>query len=316
MTQFVHDHDAILNQFRGWLIQTSEEIDALAEQQAAEATFERAPGSAQPIEASAPLPAAGLLQVAEAFTSLRHEIKLHTRGTRNLEAMVEQALSGLETASREFRSVQAREREAGERAAQPVIAALIGLDEGILRAANAFQLTCDRIREFAPCRVQERLDQTYDALPAWRRWLIRGCYMDLRTTAADAVRHATASDFASLMQGFEQIQLRLNRALQDLSIVRIYERGGMVDPSRMTVIEIIESDTLPPETVVDVVRPGYTQAGRILRFAEVRAVVGVRSPQSPSDAASRFTAGVRSQEASTPAADRLTANSGDPSTAL
>ncbi len=306
MTQFLHDHDAILNRFRDWLTQTSEEIDVLAELQAAD---ERDPGPARPVGALAQLPAAGLLQLVEAFTALRHEIKLHTRGTRNLEAMVEQSLNGLETASREFRSVQAKEREAGERAARPVVDTLIGLDEGILRAARAFRLTCDRITGSSPVRIQECLDQTYRALPAWRRWLNRRWYTELRTAVTDSVQQALVPDFASLMQGFEQIQLRLNRALQDLGIVRMNEPGGLVDPSRMTVIEVIESDELPAETVTEVVRPGYSLAGQVVRFAEVRAVVGVRSTQTrPGEIShcAEVSAGVRSSETS--AADRPASN--------
>ena len=307
MTQFLHDHDAILNRFRDWLAQTSEEIDLLAELQAAD---EDDPGPAPPVEeALAQLPAAGLLQLAEAFTALRHEIKLHTRGTRNLEAMVEQSLNGLETASREFRSVQAKEREAGERAARPVVDALIGLDEGILRAARAFRLTCDRITASAPLRTQQCLDQSYCALPGWRRMLNRKWYTELRSAVADTVRQAIVPDFASLMQGFEQIQARLNRALQDLGIVRMNECGGMVDPGRMTVIEVVESDELPAETVTEVVRPGYSMAGQVVRFAEVRAVVGVRSTQTPPGEISHcaeVSAGVRLPETS--AADRPASN--------
>lgn len=285
MTQFVHDHDAILNQLRDWLIKTSEEIDSLAERPAADATDEGDPRIAEPTVVPAEPQSVGLLQLAEAFTALRHEIKLHTRGTRNLESMVEQSLSGLETASREFKSVQAKEREAGERAARPVVEALIGLDEGILRASKVFQLTCDRIQGLAPTRIQERLDQTYHRLPAWKRWLIRGWFAEMRMVAGDSVRQATGTEFASLMQGFAQIQLRLNRALQDLGIVRMNDSGGMIDPSQMTVVEVIESDKFPPETVVEVVRPGYSQSGRVIRFAEVRAVVGVRSlPIGPDDA--------------------------------
>ena len=274
MTQSLHDHNAILSRFRDWLTQTSEEIDFLAELQSAD---ERDPGHAQSVESPARLPRGGLLLLAEAFTALRHEIKLHTRGTRNLEAMVEQSLNGLESASREFRSVQAKELEAGERAARPVVDALIGLDEGMLRATRAFRMTCDRITASVPLRTQQCLDRSYSALPGWRRVLNRKWYNELRSSVADTVRQAVVPDFASLMQGLEQIQSRLNRALQELGIVRMNECGGMVDPGRMTVIEVIESDRLPAETVVEVVRPGYSMAGQVIRFAEVRAVVGVRS---------------------------------------
>jgi len=277
MTHHIRDHNAILNQFHNWLSQTSAEIDALESlaDQELDHEFDSAFSPAQSDDPGPPLPG-GLLQLAEAFTALRHEIKLQTRGSRNLEAAVEQSLQGLDTASREFRSVQAKEREAGERAAKPVVEAIIGLDEGLLRATKAFQITCERMTGLVPERILICLDQAYQELPRWKRWLYRGWYANFRKTTAEAVRLTMSPDFSSLRQGLEQIQLRLTRALQDLGIVRINESGGLVDPARMTVIEIVESDELPAETVVEVVRPGYQYGGRVIRFAEVRAVVGMR----------------------------------------
>lgn len=278
MTHSIRDHEAILQRFSDWLTQTSDEVESLAEFSDDESAAEHSPVGPPLSEENASHAAApGLLQLVEAFTALRHEIKLQTRGTRSLEAAVEQSLTGLDVASREFRTVQAKEREAAERAARPIVEALIGLDEGLVRAARAFQMTSDRITGSAPARLQESLDQAWLTLPRWKRWLNRSWYSAFRIMAAETMVQTTAPDLASLLQGIEQIQLRLSRALQELDIVRLDQPGGLVDPSRMNVIDVVESDTLPAETVVEVVRPGYTFGGRIVRFAEVRAVVGVRS---------------------------------------
>jgi molecular chaperone GrpE len=277
MTHHIRDHDAILSQFHDWLSQTSAEIEVLeglADQELANEFGSSAPPT-QRDDPGTPAPG-GLLPLAEAFTALRHEIKLQTRGSRNLEAAVEQSLQGLDAASREFRSVQAKEREAGERAAKPLVEAIIGLDEGLLRANKAFQITCDRMTGLVPEQILQRLDQAYQELPRWKRWLYRGWYANFSKTTAEAVRLTMSPDFSSLRQGLEQIQLRLSRALQELGIVRIHESGGQVDPARMTVIEVVESDRLPAETVLEVVRPGYQYNGRVIRFAEVRATVSVR----------------------------------------
>jgi hypothetical protein len=83
MTQFVHDHEAILNQFRAWLIET-EEIDAPAERRPLKTLMRAMPvlqSQRSPCSASV---SAGLLQIAEAFTAPRQ----NSRGTRELESMV------------------------------------------------------------------------------------------------------------------------------------------------------------------------------------------------------------------------------------
>jgi len=81
----------------------------------------------------------------------------------------------------------------------------------------------------------------------------------------------SGEEFTSLKQGFNLIQARLERTLQRHDIHRIDAPDGTVDPTRMTVVELVDDDA-PPETVVDVVRPGYRFGEHVVRFAEVRAV--------------------------------------------
>ena len=75
-----------------------------------------------------------------------------------------------------------------------------------------------------------------------------------------------------LREGYELIRARLQRVLVEQGIQRIACTGLPVDPSRMNVIELVDDAQLPPETVAEELRPGYTWHGRVVRFAEVRAV--------------------------------------------
>ena len=53
----------------------------------------------------------------------------------------------------------------------------------------------------------------------------------------------------------------------------------------MTVIDLVDDPASEPETVVEEVRPGYVWRGRVVRFAEVRAVgsrVAARAREMPS----------------------------------
>jgi len=291
MTRSWWDNEEILGRFRRWLTQTEEEIEALREPAAREAPAQGAASheavaeeggaeggaaefdrDAQAGEPLPELPEVGLLQLIEAFTALRHELKLQTKGTRNLEGSVERSLQGLQSAQQAFQSVRAREQEAAERAALPIIEALVGLDEGLLRAGQAFQATHDQMTQSAPTRLRENLDEQFARQPWWRRMLWRRWHEQMRNTACETLGRSTAEEFGSLMDGFRLIQSRLAHALARHGIHRVDEAGVPVDPARMTVVEVVADSDLPPESVVEVIRPGYCWGEQVVRFAEVRAV--------------------------------------------
>ncbi len=120
-------------------------------------------------------PEAGLLQVVEALTAMRHELKLQTRNGRSLEEAVQGARQSLDVAMRQFQSVQAREEESARRAAQPLVEALVGLDESLGRGRKALEITHRQLTEAAPQELWQALD---DRVPTacrwWRRWMVQG----------------------------------------------------------------------------------------------------------------------------------------------
>jgi molecular chaperone GrpE (heat shock protein) len=89
---------------------------------------------------------------------------------------------------------------------------------------------------------------------SWRRWFLRRDLLD------------------DLLEGYDLALRRIDAALQSRGIVPIQCEGLRVDPQRMRVVDVVQRDDLTEGAVVEVVRPGYVDGSRVIRFAEVRAV--------------------------------------------
>lgn len=267
MTRTWWDNDEILNQFRDWLTQTGEEMDALEESHNGTAVL-----VGETDDVSDPLPEIGLLQVVEALTALRQEVKLETRSSRGLKETVETALQGMEAAQRSFESIQPREQEAVRRVATPIVEDLVALDEALMRGEKAFASAHRQLTETGPQRLADAIETRFRSLSWWRRLLFRRWYRQMQQETTEAIARSNEQEFSILQQGYALIRSRLERAMKQHSIARMDCLGQPVDPSRMSVVELVEVPDAAPETVVEVVRPGYLWQGWVIRFAEVRAV--------------------------------------------
>jgi len=237
-----------------------------------------------PGSADAPLPEVGLLQLIEAFTAMRHDLKLQTKSARGLEGVLQSAVAGLQEALACFSENPAREQEAAQRAAKPFVETLVALDEALLRGARAFDSMRARITQrsqsppqsIPPLRPWSQADDEEPASrpPWWRRLLARGGSQPLERTDARTSEPMILEEFARLEEGFALIRSRVERALLEHAIVRIDCAGRRVDPSEMTVVELVDRPESEPETVAEELRPGYKWHGAVVRYAEVRAVGG------------------------------------------
>jgi len=72
-----------------------------------------------------------------------------------------------------------------------------------------------------------------------------------------------------LTAGYALIVLRLERALAAYGIEPMACLGHPVDAERMEVVQIVVDPAQLPATVIDEVRRGYLQGGRVYRFAQV-----------------------------------------------
>jgi molecular chaperone GrpE len=85
-----------------------------------------------------------------------------------------------------------------------------------------------------------------------------------------AVQNAdTASDIRSLKQGQQATLQLLAKALEKIGIVTINPVGEPFDPARHEAMMAQPSTTAEPNSVLQVVQPGYELNGRLLRPARV-----------------------------------------------
>ncbi|HUG71711.1 MAG TPA: nucleotide exchange factor GrpE [Pirellulaceae bacterium] len=296
------ENEDILQRFRDWLSQTGEEVAALTGREsdspsssAAADLFNKPtwldeldrfdepdelndefenedPRDDDPADDPAPeLPAIGFIELIEAFTALRHETKLHTKSGRGLEDAVQSSLQGLNSAIRQFETVQSREEEAAARAAKPLAEALANLDEALARGAEAITASHRQAMQTVPLHLRDALDQRFQQLSKWRRWLSRPWHQQVQFACQEEISAAMGDTLHRAMEGYGLIQARLRRVMQEQGVARIECVGKPLDPAKMTVVELIDDPTAKPETVLEEVRPGYTYHGRVIRFAEVRA---------------------------------------------
>lgn len=259
-----NDNEQTLNRFREWLDETHAEADRL----------EAAAPDGGSIEPEAHR--VGLYQVVEEFTALRHELKLETKSARNQHEQIDTMLSSLERAIAEFQSVKVKDADAVRDAARPMAERLVELDESLERGQKVIEDARRRVEETAR-GLRESLDAIYGSEPWWRRWACRRYYQNICEIWFRQTSERHHELFDSLLEGYGLIRNRLRRAFKEQKIQSIPTAGEMVDPHCMQVVEAVDDDGRPPGMVVEEVRRGYWWHGKVLRFAEVRAVKGLAS---------------------------------------
>jgi molecular chaperone GrpE len=266
-----HEIEDILDRFRSWLQETNEDLDQLDIIALAEQLLERgSTNGASTAEASASV---GLLQVAETFTALRHEIKLQTKGLRGLQEHLgtnQQALAGAIDEFHNQRQDSAKiAEESAMTAARPLIMGLLDIDEAIGQAVKTAEAAHERSSHSQQSLIDD-LDREFRQLPPWKRVWLKGFWQRVRTTL-EAGPASGLSNQVEILEGLRLLQSRVRRTLTEAEVEPMQTIGQRVEPRTMRVVEVIDDPTRPPETVVDEIRAGYQWKGITLRPAEVRA---------------------------------------------
>ena len=84
-----------------------------------------------------------------------------------------------------------------------------------------------------------------------------------------AVQNAGKADARSLVEGQDATLKLLTRALEKIGVTSIDPAGEPFDPTRHEAMLAQESATAEPNSVLQVVQPGYEINGRVLRPARV-----------------------------------------------
>jgi molecular chaperone GrpE len=93
--------------------------------------------------------------------------------------------------------------------------------------------------------------------------------LPVRDSLELAVQNAEKADVRSLKQGQEATLQLLAKALEKIGIVTINPVGEPFDPARHEAMLAQPSNTAEPNSVLQVVQPGYEINGRLLRPARV-----------------------------------------------
>jgi molecular chaperone GrpE len=93
--------------------------------------------------------------------------------------------------------------------------------------------------------------------------------LPVRDSLELAVQNAEKADIRSLKQGQEATLQLLAKALEKIGIVTINPVGEPFDPTRHEAMLAQPSNTAEPNSVLQVVQPGYEINGRLLRPARV-----------------------------------------------
>jgi molecular chaperone GrpE len=251
--------EQILDRFRNWLDETRTEVELLTEDGGDQTETQ----------------AVGLYQLVEQLTALRHEVKLLTKSIRGGEERGEATLLSMQAAIEQFQSVCGDDLRAPNRSARPWVEAIVDLDEALQRGRRAMENARHLMRGQADKQLteaRERLEQLYRAQPWWRRALCRPWHEALQEIYSGSTTSSQRPLFDSLLEGYDLIQARLQRTLDEHAIIRMQCVGRQVDPHSMTVIETLSDPSRPPGLVVEEIRTGYYWKTKVLRFAEVKAV--------------------------------------------
>jgi molecular chaperone GrpE len=133
---------------------------------------------------------------------------------------------------------------------------LARLDDHARRALAELENSHKRnARDIETARAEERANVARQFLPVLD-------HLEL------ALGHAGAAPNA-IVQGVKTVLEQAVDVLRRLGFPRIDETGGAFDPSRQEAVSAVDDRTVPPGTVLHVVRPGYGEGGRQLRPASV-----------------------------------------------
>ena len=102
-------------------------------------------------------------------------------------------------------------------------------------------------------------DLAKDLLPA----------VDNLERAIDAARKSGVGDLESLLQGLELVQRDLGSVLAKHGVIEIEALGQPFDPSKHEALAQIPDESVPPNTIVQVLQRGYWLRDRLLRPAQV-----------------------------------------------
>jgi molecular chaperone GrpE len=141
------------------------------------------------------------------------------------------------------------------------------LAESEERARNHWEQYLRAVAELE--NVRKRAARDVESANRYGLEKFAGELLPVRDSLELAVQNAPRADLASLAEGQQATLQLLNKAFDKLGVRVIDPLGEPFDPARHEAMMTQESATAEPNSVLQVVQPGYELNGRLLRPARV-----------------------------------------------
>ncbi len=198
---------------------------------------------------------AGLAELTQDLTALRHDLKAQTKQSRTSAEKLTLDTNKVVAASELAIAHVARLNPPADRElTRPLVMMVIETDEALLRLQEAM------------ASLKTSWSEPPAALP--RRWFAQQALStqhDVWLTAWNKQKQAVAG----WVEGLRLTCERMTIQLRSRSIERIGKERETFDPNTMQVLEVQHSEHQPPGTVIRVLRYGYRQHDWIIRPAQV-----------------------------------------------
>ncbi len=209
----------------------------------------------------------GAVDIVEAFTTLRHELKLQVRGGRELQQSLQDSLLRLE---QRITSQSAAQSEVGTSEGRKMAEAIADIEESLQRA----------IESIVPKPVNARSEgvvlKRYDQLVSKAPWIARafaGRWLEeLRAGIAQSIEAEKKSESTSdpSHRGLELLLARVHRLMKQFEIERVNVLYKAFDAETMNAIDMVVAPDVASAHVAQQLRPLYLWRNITLRCAEVR----------------------------------------------
>ncbi len=212
----------------------------------------------------------GALDIVEAFTALRQELKLQVRSGREMQQSLSDAMQRLEQRVEQGLVVTHSSNAAAPPEGRKLAEAIADIDESLQRAVESL-VQNTRIPSEKPTWVA-RFDQLTAKAPWLARKFAANTFAEVRTLLVQAEQASLSSEKSpsTLIQGFELLLARVRRQMQQCEIERVDVLRQPFDAETMNAIDVIEAPAVPSLHVAEQLRPAYRWCGDLLRYAEVR----------------------------------------------
>lgn len=219
-------------------------------------------------------PLLGAVDIVEAFTAMRHELKLQVRGGRELQETLQTTLERLEqrlTALQQTAASSTPSSDEGRRLAE----AVAEIEESLRRVWDTMSRQ-SASQQSAPCRLAYTLLDQFDGAVAHATWGTRKfagrLLQEIRGMIEQAAAAAERTDesFQETCRGLELLLARVHRLMQQCAIERVDVLHQPFDAETMHAIDVIDDPDVASSHVAQQLRPAYLWQGRILRYADVR----------------------------------------------